>query len=134
MTRIIFEPSRSFNQFRLLTGKTNIGNVMSKVSLRTKLCRLQDNNEHLHINIPLISAAMQAVSGKDLSIALAQLGGISVIPCSIPIDEQVRTIKYVKRFKAGFQDNVITVSKDDKISTVISLMKEKGYGNCKRNK
>ncbi len=128
MTRIIYEPSRSLSQFRLLTGKTDTRNVMSKASLRTRLCRLPSGSGFLHINIPLISAAMQAVSGKNLAIALAQLGGISVIPCSVSIDEQAETVKYVKRFKAGFQDNVLTVSKDDKISSVVKLMKEKGYG------
>ncbi len=128
MTRIIYEPSRSLSQFRLLTGKTDSKNVMSKTSLRTRLCRLPSSGGHLHINLPLVSAAMQAVSGKNLAIALAQLGGISVIPCSIPIDEQAETVRYIKRFKAGFQDNVLTVSKEDKISSVVKLMKETGYG------
>jgi len=126
--KIIFEPSHSLKEFRLLTGKTTTDNVMSKANLKTKLCAIPGTNKHISLNIPLVSAAMQAVSGKHLAVALAQLGGISVIPCSISLDDQVEIIRWVKRFKAGFQEKVITVSKDDKILKLLKIMKEKGYG------
>lgn len=126
--KIIFEPSHSLKEFRLLTGKTELSNVMAKVSLRTKFCCIPGTDEHLHLNIPLVSAAMQAVSGKELGVALAQLGGISVIPCSIPYQDQASIVKWIKRSKAGFQENVLTVTPDEKISKVIKIMKDKGFG------
>jgi IMP dehydrogenase len=128
--KIIAEPARSLREFRLLTGKTTPQNVISKVSLKTRLCRLpgkKGKNAFLNLNIPLISAAMQAVSGREMAIAMAQHGGLSVIPCSLTIDKQVEIINEVKKFKAGFQDNVITVSKEDRISRVVELMKKQGY-------
>jgi len=124
--KIIFEPSHSLKEFRLLTGKTTLSNVMGKISLKTRFCRSGEG--FVNLNIPLVSAAMQAVTGKELAVALAQLGGIGVVPCSIPLDEQARIVRHVKRFKAGFQENVICVSKDDKVSKVMKVMKEKGYG------
>jgi IMP dehydrogenase len=126
--KILLEQSHSLKEFRILTGKTTLSNVMSKVSLKTKLCAIPNSKKHIELNIPLVSAAMQAVSGKHMAVALAQLGGISVIPCSIPVVDQVKIVKWVKRFKAGFQQKVITVSKDDKISKVMKIIKEKGYG------
>jgi len=126
--KILTEPSHSLKEFRLLTGKTTLDNVMSKASLKTRLCLVPGTNDHIYINLPLVSAAMQAVSGPELGVALAQLGGISVIPCSIAIDKQVEIVKQVKRSKAGFQDNVIAVSPEDKISKVMKIIKEKGFG------
>ncbi|MBN2458507.1 IMP dehydrogenase [Candidatus Woesearchaeota archaeon] len=128
--KVIMDPARSLREFRLLTGKTDSGNVISKVSLKTRLCRLpgrKSENRFLELNIPLVSAAMQAVSGSELAIALAQHGGISVIPSSLPIEKQARMITDIKKFKAGFQEDVITLSKTDKISKIIGFMKETGY-------
>jgi IMP dehydrogenase len=125
---IINESSRSLQEYRLMTGKTTIDNAMSKVSLRTKLAlKPGKKNEFIELNIPLVSAAMQAVSGKDLAIALAQHGGISVIPSSLPIEKQIGIINDVKKFKAGFQGNVMTVKKDDKISKLVDYMKRYNY-------
>ena len=126
--KILTEPSYSLKQFRLLTGLTDTSNVMSKVSLATRLCRKPGTDDHIGLKIPLISAAMQSVSGVSLAVGLAQHGGISVIPCSIPIDGQVETVRKVKRYKAGFQKDVITVSPKVKISEIVGLMKETGYG------
>jgi len=128
MTKLILTPSRSLKQFRLLPGKTKVGNVMSKISLKTKLCKRPKKDDHIFINLPLLSAAMQAVTGREMAIALAQLGGLGVIPCSLNIEDQVEIIKNVKRYKSGFQEKVITVSKDDKISKIMKMIKEKGYG------
>ncbi len=127
---VITKPSRSFREFRILTGKTTRSSSMSNIGLKTKLCMvpsLKKKNEFFELNIPLISAAMQAVSAEKMAIALAQHGGLSVIPCSIPIKEQVEIINVVKRFKAGFQENVIAVSIDDTIKKVVGIIKETKY-------
>ncbi|MFH0978498.1 MAG: IMP dehydrogenase [Candidatus Woesearchaeota archaeon] len=121
------EPSRSLKEYRLLTGRTTAKTVMSSVNLRTRLCTSPNGKDFLYLNIPLMSAAMQAVSGTRLSVALAQFGGISVLPCSIPVQEQVAIIKEVKRFKAGFQEDVTTFSKDDLIADAVKVMSTKGY-------
>ncbi len=125
--KIITGPARSLREFRLLTGKTTKDNVASKVSLKTKLCAIPDSDKFIELNIPLISAAMQAVSGVKLAIALAEHGGIAAIPCSIPAEKQIEIIKEIKKSKAGFHKDIITVSKDDKISKIIEIKKEKGF-------
>jgi len=125
--KILSEPSRSLKEYRLLTRFTAKDNVVTNVSLKTKLCKYPHKKGHIELNVPFISAAMQAVSGAKLAEALAQYGGISVLPCSIPIAEQADLVRQVKRFKAGFQDRVATLAPNDKIEKAVKLMKEKGY-------
>jgi len=125
--KIITEPARSLREFRLLTGKTTKENIASKVSLKTKLCSLPDSDKFLNLNIPFMSAAMQAVSGVKLAISLAEHGGIAAIPCSISVEEQTEIIKEIKKSKGGFHKDIVTVSKDDGISKIIRITKEKGF-------
>jgi len=126
--KIIMEPSRSIREFRLLTNKTTLATVTSKVTLKTRLCTLPKGG-HMELSIPFLSAAMQAVSGKNLAVALAQHGGMSVTPCSIPITEQVKIIAEVKKFKAGFQKSVYCVKKDETLKNIVKIIKEKGYNS-----
>ena len=53
---------------------------------------------------------MQAVTGVDMAIAIAQLGGIGILPVSQTIEDQADKIGRVKRFKAGFQTSLTTLS------------------------
>jgi len=124
---ILIRPGRSLKEFRLLTSRTNAENVMSKVSLKSRLCCLPKTADHIYLNIPFISAAMQAVSCPKLAVALAQFGGLSVLPCSLPAKDVVMMVEEVKRYKAGFQENVVTLTKDQLISEAVQVMNSKGY-------
>lgn len=125
MSKIILNQGYSLKEFRLLTGKTTVNNVITNINLKTKLCR--NKNDFTYINLPFLSASMQAVASVKLGVALAQFGGVSTVPCSISIEEQIRIIKGIKRFKAGFQKDVVTVSTEDKINRIIDLKKKTGY-------
>lgn len=123
--KIIDVPARSLSEYRLLTGLTDLDRTMSNVDLTARLCRR--SNEHLMLKIPILSAAMQAVTGSRLAIALAQYGGLGVFPCSIPIDEEVRQIQEVKRFKGGFQTEVIALGPTDRLERAVALERERGF-------
>jgi IMP dehydrogenase len=56
----------------------------------------------VHLNIPFVSAAMQAVSGSELATALARKGGCAFIYCSQTIEAQAEMVRKVKDHKAGF--------------------------------
>ncbi|MBF0207687.1 MAG: IMP dehydrogenase, partial [Oligoflexia bacterium] len=62
------------------------------------------------INIPLVAAAMQAVSGIEMGKALACSGGIAFIYCSQEVNEQTRMIKEIKNFRP--QENELGKDKD----------------------
>src|SRR5699024_8819043 len=63
--------------------------------LRTRLTR------DITLNLPLLSAAMDTVTESRLAIALAQEGGIGIIHKSMPIGEQARHVRNVKKYEAG---------------------------------
>ena len=99
---VSLEPSRTLAEFRLLPGLTTRDHAMDRVQLRTRLAERPGTGEHLWLNIPLVSAAMQAVSGPRMGVALAREGGAAFLYCSQPVPDQARMVAQVKHFKAGF--------------------------------
>ena len=64
----------------------------------------------MFLDTPFVSAAMQAVTGVELATALAELGGVGVLPASEPLQEQCRKAKQIKQYKAGFKTDAVTFS------------------------
>ena len=63
------------------------------VSLETKI------TSHLTLKIPLISANMSDVTGVEMAIAMARLGGLGVIPRFMAAEEEADMISRVKKEK-----------------------------------
>ena len=83
MAHYFDEPSRTFGEYLLVPGYSSKECVPSNVSLRTPVVKFRRGEESaIHMNIPLVSAIMQSVSGDRMAIALAREGGISFIFCS----------------------------------------------------
>ena len=59
------EPSRTFGEYLLVPGYSSAENVPTAVSLKTPLVKYRKGQEEcpLEMNIPMISAIMQSVSG-----------------------------------------------------------------------
>ena len=62
------------------------------VSLETRLTR------DLRIRLPIVSAAMDTVSESRLAVAMAQLGGISIIHKNMTVEAQAAQVTRVKTF------------------------------------
>src|SRR3989338_5427311 len=84
------------------------------------------NEPAIRLNIPVISAAMQSVSGQKMGIALARMGGLAAIYCSQPIEEQAEMIRTVKRHKGAFIEPEV-VANDDDLTYVAERMQRTGY-------
>lgn len=125
MATIVKSTSTSLREYRLLPGLTTEANSKDKVSLNSQLCR--SVNGYLTLKMPFVSASMQAVSDKRMAIALARLGGVSVIPVLSDEDSQVAIVKQVKQYKAGFQTDLISFSPDAQISQVQARKYETGH-------
>ena len=125
MAKVLDRPSHSLREFRILPGYTPPDGNALNVSLTTRLCRNGDGFLSLHT--PFLTAAMQAVTGVDMGIAIAQLGGIGVLPVSQTVEEQADKIGRVKRFKAGFQTNMTTMSPRHTIGDMMRITEETGY-------
>ncbi len=78
----------------------------------------------LKLNIPIISAAMDTVSEKEMAIALARKGGIGVIHRNMTIEEQVNQVIAVKKAEDIVVREVITISQDYTVNDAERIMEE----------
>jgi IMP dehydrogenase len=89
------------------------------VTLATRLTR------NLNLRLPILSAAMDTVSEARLAIAMAQLGGISIIHKSMTVAQQAAHVAQVKTFEAGVIKSPFTVGPETTIADVLKLTRER---------
>ena len=128
MAFIYDEPSYTFSEYLLIPGLTKKDCTPDKVSLRTPLVRFKKGEESpLYINIPMVSAVMQAVSDDKMAIALAKCGGLSFVYVSQPIDQQAEMISRVKKYKSGFVVSASNLTPEHTLQDVVDLKAQNGY-------
>jgi IMP dehydrogenase len=81
----------------------------------------------LSLNIPLVSAIMQSVSGELMAKALAREGGLSFIYSSQSIEDQSAMVARVKAFKAGFVPSDSNLRPTQTLKDLIALKHAKGH-------
>lgn len=94
---ILWEPSRTLQEFRLLPGLTTEGCALDRVQLRTLLSQGRSVEEQVHLEIPMVASAMQSVSGVAMAVELARVGGMAFLYCSQPVESQAAMVAEVKR-------------------------------------
>ncbi|HKY60314.1 MAG TPA: IMP dehydrogenase, partial [Gemmatimonadota bacterium] len=78
------------------------------------------------LNIPIVSAAMDTVTGARMAIALARAGGIGVLHKNLTIDEQAEKVDRVKRSESGLIQTPVTLGPDRPIGEARRLMTRYG--------
>ena len=122
------EPSHTFNEYLLVPGYSSSECIPSNVSLKTPLVRYKRGEEPaISLNIPLVSAIMQSVSGDRLAVALAQEGGVSFIFGSQSIESEAAMVAKVKGYKAGFVCSDSNLRPDQTLADVLALKEETGH-------
>ena len=123
------EPSRTFNEYLLVPGYSSSQNTPDKVSLRTPLVKFRKGEEEpaISLNIPMVSAIMQAVSDDGMAIALATEGGLSFVYGSQTPEDEAAMVARVKDYKAGFVVSAINLSPEMTLRNVMALKAESGY-------
>ena len=128
MAEILKDISRTFNEYLLLPNLTDERCIPSNVSLRTPLTKFKKGEEaDLYLNIPLVSAIMQAVSGEEMAIALAREGGCSFIYGSQSIEDEANMVRNVKKYKAGFINSDSNVKSGTPLKDVVALVEKTGH-------
>ena len=128
MANYLNDVSRTFGEYLLIPGLTTKQCVPTNVSLKTPLVRFKkDEAPAISLNIPIVSAVMQSVSGPELAIELARNGGLSFIFGSQPVKSQAEMVRKVKKFKAGFVISDSNLTPDDTLSDVINIVKKTGH-------
>jgi len=99
--------------------KPQVSNILpNDVDISTNLTK------DIVLNTPIISAAMDTVTESKMAIAMSQNGGLGVIHKNFDIETQSYEVKKVKRYEAGIVYNPITMSPNNTIEDVLSVMKE----------
>lgn len=112
-----FEEMLSFDDILLMPDYSDV--MPSRVDTSTALA------PGLHLNIPMLSAAMDTVTEHKMAIAIAQAGGLGVIHRNMPVERQAEQVKLVKRFEAGMVSEPLTISPRSTIGEAFEIMRGK---------
>ena len=85
-------------------------------------------SRNIMLKTPVISAAMDTVTGSAMAIAMARQGGIGVIHKNMTIQEQAAEVRRVKRSESGMIQDPITLSRNSTAGDALLIMKEHRIG------
>ena len=123
------ESSRTFGWYRLSPVYSSSEGVPTAVILKTPLVKYRKGEEDcpLEMNIPMVSAIMQSVSGEKLAIALAKQGGVSFIYGSQTIAQDADMVRRVKAYKKGFVTSDSNLPPEATLGDVLDLKTRTGH-------
>ncbi|HEY9060433.1 MAG TPA: IMP dehydrogenase [Pseudobacteroides sp.] len=122
------EPSRTFNEYLLIPNLTRKDCIPENVNLKTPIAKFKKGEEpSLQMNIPIVSAIMQAVSDNNVAVALARCGGLSFIYGSQSIESQCSMVRRVKKYKAGFVLSDANITPDSSLREVLKIIERTGH-------
>ncbi len=128
MAKILNEVSHTFNEYLIIPTYSSTNAIPSNVSLKTPLVKYKKGEEPaISMNIPMVSAIMQSVSGDKMAVALAKEGGISFIYGSQSIESQAEMVRKAKNHKAGFVTSDSNISPEATLADVIALKEKTGH-------
>ena len=129
MAYFFTEPSRTFSEYLLVPGYSSAECIPANVSLKTPVVKYRKGQEEcpLTMNVPMVSAVMQSVSGEKMGIGLAKEGGIAFIFVSQPIEQQAEMVRKVKAHKAGFVTSDSNLRMTDTLADVLLLKQRSGH-------
>ncbi len=128
--KVMDDAGLSFEDVLLVPKKNTFGS-RSKVSLKTKLTK------NIELNIPIISANMDTITGSEMAISMAELGGIGIIHRFNTIEEEVEEVRHVKRRSSFIIKNPYTISVEKTVKDMKNLINQtnvSGFPVTDRNK
>ncbi|MBL7963969.1 MAG: IMP dehydrogenase [Flavobacteriales bacterium] len=93
-----------------------------EVDIRTRFTR------GISLNIPVVSSAMDTVTGWELAVAIAQQGGIGVIHKNQSVAEQANEVRRVKRSESGMIMDPVKLEEGARVGDALRLMAEHRIG------
>ena len=104
----------TFDDVLLIPAKSDV--TPNMINLGTKL------TETIKLNTPIMTAAMDTVTGADMAIAIAREGGIGIIHKNMTIEQQADEVDKVKRSENGVIINPFSLTPDRKVYEADELM------------
>lgn len=85
-------------------------------------------SRNIMLKTPVVSAAMDTVTGSRMAIAMARAGGIGVIHKNMTIEQQALAVRRVKRSESGMIQDPVTLQKDAVVGDALTIMREHRIG------
>ena len=104
----------TFDDVLLIPAASDV--LPADIDLHTRLTR------KVHLNIPLISAAMDTVTEYRMAIAIAREGGIGIIHKNMSISQQAEQVDMVKRSENGVITNPFWLAPGHTLGEANALM------------
>ncbi|MBA3245334.1 MAG: IMP dehydrogenase [Actinobacteria bacterium] len=104
----------TFDDVLLLPAESSV--LPNDVRTATRLTRT------IALELPIVSAAMDTVTGARLAIALAREGGLGIVHRNLSIADQVAEVDKVKRSESGMIVEPVTLRPDDSVADARALM------------
>jgi inosine-5''-monophosphate dehydrogenase len=106
----------TFDDVLLVPDRSEV--LPREVEIGTQLTR------NIKLNIPLLSAGMDTVTGSRMAIAMAREGGIGVIHKNMSIEQQAQEVDKVKRSEHGIIVDPISLTPSDTLEDANYLMEK----------
>lgn len=90
--------------------------IPHQVNLETRLTKT------IKLNIPMVSASMDTVTGSRMAIAMSRQGGIGIIHKNMSIEEQAEEVDKVKRSENGVITDPFSLSPEHTLADADALM------------
>lgn len=120
--------SRTFSEYLLVPNYSGPEHIPANVDLSTPLVKFRKGEEPvIKMNIPMVSAVMQAVSGEKMAVALAKEGGVSFIFGSQSVENEAAMVAKVKSYKAGFVPSNTNIRPDATLQDLLNLKARTGH-------
>src|SRR5262245_42506491 len=104
----------TFDDVLLVPQKSEV--LPSEVDIRSRLTRT------IHLNVPIVSAAMDTVTEAPLAIAMAQEGGMGFVHRNLSIEAQAAEVDKVKRSESGMIVDPVTVAPTARVAEALDVM------------
>lgn len=106
----------TYDDVLLVPAKSTV--LPRETNLCTKL------TQHIILNIPLLSAAMDTVTEAEMAISMAREGGIGILHKNMTIERQAEEVDRVKRSESGMIRNPITLSPHKSVGEAMEVMRK----------
>ncbi|HZY04652.1 MAG TPA: IMP dehydrogenase [Anaeromyxobacteraceae bacterium] len=108
----------TFDDVLLIPAESDV--LPRSVETRTRLTR------NIHLNIPIVSAAMDTVTEARMAIAMAAEGGIGFIHKNMPTERQAAEVTRVKKYESAVVSDPVIIEPEAPLAAAVALMREHG--------
>lgn len=112
----------TYDDVLLVPAYSEVIPIPEQIDLSSKFTR------NIKLKTPVVSAAMDTVTGSAMAIAMAQEGGLGVIHKNGTIQQQADEVRKVKRAENGMILDPITLKVDATVADAHAIMSEYNIG------